>query len=273
METLTNITIFLYLMGTAGYFAYLFFQKDILQKTGLGLLAAGFACHCAAIAAGYLKTGHLPVDNLNQTLLIAAWAVVGVFLWVQYRYHLKILGVYAAPLAVLIMIIASRLPGEPLQTKDIFNSVWFSIHILGMFLGEAFFALACGLGVLYLLQEHAIKSKKHGFLYKRLPALELLDITGYACIAVGFILLTLGLATGFVYARHLWGRLWSWDPKEIWSAVTWLIYAALLHQRLTIGWRGRRSAIMAIIGFAVVLFTFFGVNFLLQGHHQEFTRW
>lgn len=273
METLADITIFFYLMAAAGYFAYLFFQKDLLQKTGLGLLVAGFLCHCTAIGVGYVKTGHIPVNNLNQTLLIASWAVAGVFLWVQYRHHLKILGVYAAPLAVFIMILASRLSREPAQTKNIFNSIWFFIHILGVFLGEAFFALACGVGILYLLQEHAIKSKTHGFLFKRLPALELLDITGYACIAVGFILLTLGLITGFVYARHLWGSLWSWDPKEVWSAITWLIYAALLHQRLTVGWRGRRSAIMAIIGFAAVLFTFFGVNFLLQGHHQEFTRW
>lgn len=273
METWINITILCYLMGTGAYFAYLFFQKDMLEKAGLALLAAGFLCHCAAITGEFISSGHLPVSNLSQTLLVAAWAVVGVFLWVQYRYHLKILGVYAAPMAVLMMIPVTRLPRVPLQEENIFTSVWFFIHILGMFLGEAFFALACGVGILYLLQENAIKNKKHGFLYKRLPALELLDITGYACIAVGFILMTLGLVTGFVYARHIWGTLWSWDPKEVWSAVTWLIYAALLHQRLTIGWRGRRSAIMAIIGFVVVLFTFFGVNFMLQGHHQEFTRW
>jgi ABC-type transport system involved in cytochrome c biogenesis permease subunit len=85
-------------------------------------------------------------------------------------------------------------------------------------------------------------------------------------------MLTFGLITGFVYAKAVWGRFWSWDPKEIWSGITWLLYAALLHQRLTVGWRGRRAAIMAIIGFAIILFTFLGVNFLLQGHHGEFTK-
>ncbi|MFO7964406.1 MAG: c-type cytochrome biogenesis protein CcsB [Desulfobacterales bacterium] len=273
MQTLAEFTILFYVMGTAGYFAYLLFQKGIMQKFGLGMLAVGFVCHTAAIGVGTVAIGHIPVNNLNQTLLIASWAVVGVFLWIQYRYRLKILGIYAAPLAALIMIPASRFSGEPAQTKSIFDNIWFVIHIAGVFLGEAFFALACGIGILYLVQEHAIKSKTLGFSYKRLPPLEMLDMTGYACIAVGFILLTLGLITGFVYARHLWGSLWSWDPKEVWSAITWLIYAALLHQRLTIGWRGRRSAILAIIGFAAVLFTFFGVNFLLHGHHQEFTRW
>lgn len=273
MEILTNITIFLYMTGTAGYFAYLFFQKDYLQKIGFGLLCFGFLFHSTSIALGFFRSGHIPVNNLNETLLIAAWAVVGVFLWVQYKYRLKILGVYAAPLAAFVMVMASQLSREPAQTKNIFNSFWFHIHILGVFIGEAAFALACGLGILYLIQEYAIKSKTHGFFYKRLPSLELLDLTGYACIIIGFILLTLGLITGFVYAESLWGRLWSWDPKEIWSGITWLIYAALLHQRMTVGWKGRKSAIMAIIGFMVILFTFFGVNFLLKGHHQEFTRW
>ena len=141
-----------------------------------------------------------------------------------------------------------------------------------IFLGEAAFALACGLGVLYLFQEHAIKTKNHGFIFKRLPSLELLDTAGYACIVTGFTLVTVGLITGFVYAKALWGRFWSWDPKEVWSGVTWLFYAALLHQRLTVGWRGRRAAIWAIVGFAVLLFTFLGVNFFLKGHHGEFTR-
>ncbi|HSO17956.1 MAG TPA: cytochrome c biogenesis protein CcsA, partial [Desulfosarcina sp.] len=87
----------------------------------------------------------------------------------------------------------------------------------------------------------------------------------------GFTMVTIGLITGVVYAKAVWGRFWSWDPKEVWSAITWLFYAALLHERLTVGWRGRRAAFMAIIGFGVLLFTFFGVNFLLQGHHGTFT--
>jgi cytochrome c-type biogenesis protein CcsB len=128
------------------------------------------------------------------------------------------------------------------------------------------------LGVLYLLQEHEIKAKKHRFFFKRLPSLELLDNTGYMCIVIGFTMLTLGLVTGFVYAKEVWGHFWRWDPKEVWSGITWLFYAALLHERLAVGWRGRRSAIMAIIGFAVLLFTFLGVNLLLKGHHVEFTR-
>lgn len=259
--------------GTAAYFAYLLFQKDRFEKLGFSLFCTGFLLHSAGLALVFFQAGQVPAHNLNETLLIAAWAIAGVFLWVQYRYRLKILGIYAAPLAAFVMAMASALSGEPVRAQNIFKSFWLYFHILGVFIGEAFFALACGLGILYLIQENTIKSKTRGFFYKRLPPLELLDIAGYSCITTGFILLTFGLIAGFVYAQVIWGRWWGWDPKEVWSAITWVIYAGLLHQRLTVGWRGRRSAIMAIIGFAVVLFTFFGVNFLLKGHHQEFTRW
>jgi cytochrome c-type biogenesis protein CcsB len=273
MQMIIHTTIFLYLAGTAAYFAFLFFQKNSLEKLGVAFFGSGFLVHCAGIAPIFLKTGQIPANTLNETLLIAAWALAGVFLWVRFRYRLKILGVCAAPVAAFLMAMVSSLPREPVPAQTIFKSFWLYLHILGVFIGEAFFALACGLAILYLIHQNAIKTKTRGFFYKRLPPLELLDLTGYACTTVGFILLTLGLIAGFVYARTTWGKLWSWDPKEVWSIITWGIYAALLHQRLTVGWRGRRSAIMAILGFAVVLFTFLGVNFLLQGHHQEFTRW
>jgi cytochrome c-type biogenesis protein CcsB len=273
MQIITHLTIFFYVAGTGAYFTYLFFQKNSLEKLGFGLLGAGFLLHSAGLGFVFSQTGSIPAHNLNETLLIAAWASAGVFLWVRYRYRLKILGVYAAPLAAFIMTMASQFSRGPVKTQTIFKSFWLYFHILGVFIGEAFFALACGLGILYLIHENTIKSKTRGFFYKRLPPLELLDITGYSCITIGFVLLTLGLIAGFVYAQSVWGRFWSWDPKEIWSTITWGIYAGLLHQRLTVGWRGKRSAIMAILGFAVVLFTFFGVNFLFKGHHQEFTRW
>jgi ABC-type transport system involved in cytochrome c biogenesis permease subunit len=115
------------------------------------------------------------------------------------------------------------------------------------FSGEAAFALACGVGILYLVQENSIKKKKNRFVLKRLPSLDLLDSTGYGCIVLGFTMLTLGLITGLVYAKSIWGRFWSWDPKEVWSGISWLFYAVLLHERLTVGWRGRKSAIMAIV--------------------------
>jgi cytochrome c-type biogenesis protein CcsB len=271
MQILLLATIAAYLLSTAGYLAFLFLQRKPLRRAALFLLGMGFVMHTVLLAAGVMASGHLPVHHLHGTLLVAGWAVTGVFLIIYGRYRLPVLGVYAAPLALLILIAASFAPSAPAADKALFNSFWLISHIAAIFLGDAALALACGIGILYLLQENAIKSKHHGFFFRRLPSLDRLDAAGYACIATGFALLTIGLITGFAYAHTVWGRFWSADPKEIWSVITWLIYAALLHQRLTVGWRGRRSAVMAIVGFALILFTFLGVNFLLKGHHGVFT--
>ena len=272
MDILILLTILAYMLSSAAYVAFLFLQKDKLQRFGLLILAVGILLHTVTIILGFANTGHLPVGNLRETLSLAAWAVAGMFLLIQFKYNLKILGIFAAPLVTMVMIGVSLLPGSPAQDTNIFKSFWLISHVVIIFIGEASFALAGGIGVLYLIQENAIKTKKRRFFFRRLPSLDLLDITGYACIVVGFTLLTIGLITGFVYAKSIWGRFWSWDPKEVWSGITWIFYAILLHERLTIGWRGRKSAIMAIVGFGVLIFTFLGVNLLLEGHHGEFTK-
>lgn len=272
MMFLTYMTIGFYLLSTAAYLSYLFFQKNKLHRSGYWLLVGGFASNTLALLLGAIRTGHLPLGNMHDTLSIAAWAVAGAFLLFHFKYRLKVLGTYVAPLCTATMIAASRLPQASGESQAIFKSFWLTLHIVTVFLGDAALALACGIGLLYLLQENAIKRKRPGFFFKRLPSLELLDTAGYACVVSGFTLLTFGLITGFVYAKAIWGHFWSWDPKEVWSGVAWLLYAALLHGRLTVGWRGRKAAFMAMIGFGVLLFTFFGVNLLFKGHHGDFTR-
>ena len=184
-----------------------------------------------------------------------------------------VLGAFVAPLATLIAFVASMLSREPVPGDPVLKSIWLALHVVTIFIGNAAFAVAFGLAIIYLIQERQIKGKKAGFFYHRFPSLNRVDSMGYASIVVGFSMLTIGFITGGIYAQLVWGRYWSWDPKEVWSLITWLIYAALLHERIAMGWHGRRAAIMAIIGFAALLFTFFGVNFLLEGHHAPFTKW
>ena len=273
MDLVIIFTIFFYLLSAAGYVVYLFLQKDYMQKYSFFLICAGFLFNCMIICVGYARSGHIPAQNLRETLFITGWAGAGIFIILHHKFNLKILGVYAAPLIACIVTAASLIPGTAGEIKNFSNNFWLVCHVIIILCGDALLAMACGTGILYLIQENAIKTKKRGFFFKRLPSLELLDSAGYACIISGFTLITIGLITGLIYAKLVWGRFWSWDPKEVWSVITWLLYAALLHERLAAGWRGRKAAIMAIIGFAAVLFTFFGVNFILGGHHEEFTKW
>jgi cytochrome c-type biogenesis protein CcsB len=266
-------TLGLYALSTVAYITFLFMQKKKIHRYGVWLLSAGFTIHSLSIGTQTFTTGHFPVNTLRDTLSFAGWAVAGVFLLFHYRYRVKVMGIFAAPLATAIMAVVATMPATAMAAKPMLKSLWLVSHVTFIFIGEAGLALACGLGVLYLTQEKAIKSKKPGFFFRRLPSLDQLDTAGYGCILGGFLMMTLGLILGIVYAKTIWGRFWSWDPKEVWSGISWLLYAAMIHMRLSVGWRGRRSAIMAIFGFATVLFTFLGVNLFLSGHHGEFTRW
>jgi cytochrome c-type biogenesis protein CcsB len=271
MEIGTLLTIVFYVASTAAYILFLVRQKKRYYRAGVLLLSAGFTIHLITVAVGTVHSGHLPVNTLRETLSFGALTVAGVFLLFQYRYRLKVLGVFAAPLAAATMVVVAVMPATATPAQPVLKSLWLVSHVTLVFMGEASLALACGLGILYLVQEQAIKSKKPGFFFRRLPSLDLLDSAGQTCILAGFMMMTLGLATGLIYAKAVWGRFWSWDPKEVWSGITWLLYAVLIHERLALGWRGRRAAIMAIIGFATVLFTFLGVNLFMSGHHGAFT--
>lgn len=273
MDFIILAAILFYTLSMTGYFFYFFLQKDNLQKTGYYLFVAGFLFHCFSIFSDFKTLGVIPVLNLGQTLIFTGWTIAGVFLLFQKKYNLKILGIYAAPLVTVITAVGSCFPSEIVTVDTLFKNFWLILHIITIFIGESAFALACGVGILYLLQERAIKTKKHRFFLKRLPSLEMLDSAGYASIVSGFTFTSIGLAAGIIYAKLAWGRYWSWDPKEVWSVITWLIYAVLLHERLLAGWRGKKTAVMAIIGFFVMMFTFLGVNLLLPGHHGDFTRW
>ena len=271
-DMVLRITTVLYFISMTGYVLFLFNQKSIYQKTAFRLILTAIGFHFVSIMIYTIATSHVPIQNLSQSLSAAAFAIGCMFLFFQYKFDLKILGVFASILLCGIMLVVLLIPDAPVEKNAVLKGFWFYSHIILVFTGDAALGLACGTGILYLLQEKGIKTKSPGFFFKRLPSLDFLDNVGYTCLTTGFVLLTIGLVTGFIYAKTIWGSFWSWDPKEVFSVGTWLVYAALLHLRLYSGWRGRKSAIMTIIGFFIIIFTFLGVNILLGGHHQAFTK-
>ncbi|MCA1794555.1 MAG: cytochrome c biogenesis protein CcsA [Desulfotignum sp.] len=270
--TMLGFAFLLYGLSLAGYVFFLVYQKERIQKISAYLIAAGVLVHLAGTALWGAALGSLPVHNLVQSLSMAALAFGVMFLYVQYKYNLKMLGLFAAMILSGTMLAVLLLPDTRVVPNEILKGFWFYCHIFLVFTGDAALGLACGAGILYLLQEKGIKAKTRGFFFNRLPSLDFLDFVSHACIITGFFLLTFGLVTGFVYAKLIWGQFWSWDFKEVFSLGAWLVYAVLLHLRLYSGWRGKKSAVMTIVGFAVIIFTFLGVNLFLGGHHQEFTK-
>jgi cytochrome c-type biogenesis protein CcsB len=262
------ITTLLYAVGTVGYLIYVIRTEKAIHRIAYGFLLTGFLSHTLGLVMLVSQIRQMPVTTLPQTFSLFAWAIVGSYLAFQLKFNIRILGTFVSPLAVVFMLLSSAIPSQVIPNSKLFKSFWLTLHVATMFIGMAIFALAFCAGIMYLLQERQIKTKSFGLLYRRLPSLEVLDSLNYVCLTFGFPLITIGLISGFVYAGAVWSSFWHWDPKEVLSVVTWLIYAVLLHERLAVGWRGRRAAIMAIIGFSVILVTFVGTSVILKVHHS-----
>jgi cytochrome c-type biogenesis protein CcsB len=232
------------------------------------LLLLAFAVHSITLVVRYFEAGYTPVTNLHESLSFFAWALAGVFMLLDLQTRMQVMAAATTTLITVFMLFGSLMPMHTQDLNPALDSFWLPIHVGLSFMGNAVFTVAFVAAILYLLQERMLKSKKFSALHYRLPSLETLDRVNYRCLKFGFPLMTMGIISGAVWAESAWGTYWSWDPKESWALITWFLYAALLHGRLTVGWRGRRAAIFAIIGFCFLLFTFLGVNLLLPGLHS-----
>lgn len=236
-------------------------------KVMLLLVILGFILHTASIIYRYIIAGHIPISNPHEATSFFTWCSVLLFLILEFRYNIGLLGSFIMPVVFVLMLSSSMLPREIKPLSPVLQSYWLGIHTVFAFLGNAAFAMAFGTGTMYLVQEHYVKSKHPSGLFQRLPSLQSLDEINYRLITIGFPLLTLAIITGALWAENAWGSYWSWDPREVWSLITWLIYAIVLHARLMAGWRGKRAAILSIIGFLTILIAFFGIKLLGKGLH------
>jgi ABC-type transport system involved in cytochrome c biogenesis permease subunit len=257
-STLFTLAFVLYVCALLVYSVALFAAREKWLKVGFILAAAGFLSHTAALIARTVTSGHAPFTNMYESLSFLSWAIVLALIVFGRSSRVPRLG------AILMLIVVGlvALASSPLMPKGAtplvpaLQSYWLWLHVSVTLLGEAFFCIAFVSSLLYLGADSVEKKER-------------LDALSYRAVAVGFPLFTLGgLVFGMVWAYRAWGRYWSWDPKEVWSLITWFVFALYLHTRIVMGWKGKRSAIIAIVGFLAALFTYFGVNYLLSGLHS-----
>jgi cytochrome c-type biogenesis protein CcsB len=237
----------------------------------IGLIAQTVGLILRWLESYKMGIGHAPLSNLYESLIFFSWTIVLLYLIIEWRIKSRNLGAFVIPFAFFSMAFASFSPNVNSRIQPLIpalQSNWLISHVITCFFGYAALTIACGLGFMYLLKGLE-KGERPRLFFRLLPGREIVDELTYHSVVIGFIFLTLGIITGSVWAYSAWGSYWSWDPKETWSLITWLIYAAVLHSRFVHGWRGKRMAIMSIIGFASVLFTYFGVNYL-PGLHSYF---
>ena len=272
---LFGISIFVYFFAMVLYVSYLAFRSEGLGKVATVTLLGGVIIETAAMAMRWheyyqMGIGRAPLTNLYESLVFFAWTIAVVYLALEAKFRIRTVGAFVTPFPFIIMAYASLNPKDIQPLVPALQSNWLISHVVTCFVGYAAFAVSFGISILYLFKARAenLSAKSTALFWSYIPSSSALDEISYKTIAIGFPLLTIGIVTGAFWANVAWGTYWSWDPKETWSLIVWLIYAAYLHARITRGWRGKKAAVLSIAGFAATIFCYLGVNLILSGLHS-----
>ena len=272
---LFGISIFVYFFAMVLYVSYLAFRSEGLGKVATLTLLGGVIIETAAMALRWYESyqmgiGRAPLTNLYESLVFFAWTIAVVYLALEAKFRIRTVGAFVTPFPFIIMAYASLNPKDIQPLVPALQSNWLISHVVTCFVGYAAFAVSFGISILYLFKARAenLSAKSTALFWNYIPSSSALDEISYKTIAIGFPLLTIGIVTGAFWANVAWGTYWSWDPKETWSLIVWLIYAAYLHARITRGWRGKKAAVLSIVGFAATIFCYLGVNLILSGLHS-----
>ncbi|WP_051147273.1 c-type cytochrome biogenesis protein CcsB [Glaciibacter superstes] len=242
-------------------------------RVGVALTVLAWVLHLAAVLMRGIAAERVPWANMYEFSMTGTLLIVGVFLLVLTRVDLRFLGTFITGLVLVLLLLASmNFYVEVAPLPPALQSVWLVIHVFVASLATGLFALGFALSVVQLMQfrRESIaaggKPARLRFL-ATLPSSQKLENLAYRVTIIGFILWTFTLMAGSIWAEKAWGRYWGWDTKEVWTFIIWVIFAGYIHARATRGWRGSRSAWLAIIGFSAVLFNFGIVNVFFKGLH------
>ena len=262
---LFTLVMLLYFAAMVLYFVFIAVKRDNLSRTAFALQAAGLVLHTAALLCRGIGAGRLPMTNQYEFATSFAWGLSLVSLIFVWKFRFPVLGAFSAPVTFLVIGYAAMQSREVRELMPALRSRWLFFHVSTVIIAYGAFGVSFVLALIFLLRG---RMEKGGFLDTHIPENEKLDMIGYRSVSLGLLFLTFTIVTGAIWAERAWGSYWSWDPKETWSLVTWIIYAVYLHLRLRRGWQGKSAAVFAAIGFLCVLFTYIGVNTFLPGIHS-----
>ena len=246
-----------------------------LVRIALVLTTAGLALHLTGVVTRGLAVHRVPWGDMYEFVISVSCVAVLFFLGLMIKYRPYHLGLFFLAPIVIIMGLAQTViytPAGPLVPA--LNSYWLAIHVTAMTLASGTFMVAAVLAVVYLFAERHTRrvaaglSSRYGEVFRLLPSAERLDQIAYRTVVFAFPIWTFGIMAGAIWADEAWGRYWGWDPTETWAFITWVVYACFLHARVTAGWRGRRAAIIQLVGFGCLLFNLLGVSLFITGLHS-----
>ncbi|MGE5225989.1 MAG: c-type cytochrome biogenesis protein CcsB [Planctomycetaceae bacterium] len=304
---LFNVALFAYIAAMVASFAFLAFRRSWLANVSTAAGIAGVVANLGSIVARGIAAGRTPWGNMYEYSALLAVLVVSAYLiGVEWRARVRTVGgfVYAFVVFTMAMAVSFFYVG-PSALQPALNSYWRQIHVTAMITASSLLGIGCVLSILYLFKD-ASERRQLGAMRAQtpppimggaidadaphdllpdadtpvaesgarrgvLPSAATLDRLAYRFIAFGFPIWTFGVICGAIWAQQAWSRYWGWDPKETWSFITWVLFAGYLHARATNGWKGRRAAVLALVGFVSLFVTYYAVNLWIAGLHSYAT--
>jgi cytochrome c-type biogenesis protein CcsB len=243
-------------------------REDLFGRLGLAITVIAALTHVSGVVLRGVAAGRAPWGNMYEFVTTSLAIAVLTYLVLAWKFGMRWLGL---PVTLLLTIgqglAVTVFYVDVSELMPALHSVWFVIHIIAAATAGAAFNVGAIAAVLYLVKSRAVERDRVAGYLAKLPDIDTLDRISFRFHAFAFPLWTFTIAAGAIWAQYAWGSFWNWDPKETWSLVTWIIYAAYLHARTTVGWKGRRAAMVAIVGVASFWFNFIGINLLTTGLH------
>lgn len=266
-----------YVLALTAYAVYFAARKPAVGKAATTLLGTGVLAHTFVIGMQTMEVGHVPFAGTTQAISTFVWLLTLAYLYTETSTEERGLGIFVLPIIVVLQLLPALQPPGFEPRSKLFESPLFWTHVSAMLFAYASFGLAAVIGITYVLQFKEIKAKHLGFFYTRLPSLQVLDVMNSRVVFIGWALLTVGILAGVLWAIEAQAilpgdrRLRAMsigDPKIFVALVTWVVYTFQMIARRAIGWRGRRSAYLSALGFAIVLLNFVPVSYFLTESHN-----
>ena len=258
LNTIFFIALILLFVSTIIQFIYVASKKSILNKISWYSFLVAFVLETVYIVTRGVIAKRIPLSNQFEFAVAFSWGISVIYIVFLKKVKADWISIIALPTSFLVISYAALLPKEITELMPALKSVWFGLHIGSAVFAYSSFVIAGCIGAIYLINYKKNDKAK----------LEQMDYLSYRMIGLGFLLLTVVILSGCIWAEQAWSTFWSWDPKETWALVTWIVYAIYLHQRMRKGWQGKKMAIFAIVAVVLVLFTFIGVNTFMSGLHS-----
>jgi len=263
------IAVIFYALAECYFAVKFFFKREKWRTVGFLFLFIGVSTHALTVILTGLDYHRFPAATFTEAFSVLTLLAVSLFLILAHKSETDAATVILLPISIIALLLKILRGGsEQAGIDPLLRGGWIYVHIPLMILSVAALTISFLMAVMYLIQEKQLKSKHLAFFYYRLPSLEVCEELSYRSWWFGFFLLTFGILTGMIWSKYLRGVYWSWDYKEIWAVLTWILYAILLHGRMLASWRGRKAAYLAILGFVFIAFAFAGVSLIFKSYHS-----